>query len=592
MTRLLHWLRSLSPISEWLPEYDRPSLRRDLVAGLTVGVMLIPQGMAYAVLGGLPPIYGLYASLVPLLVYPLLGTSRQLITGPVAIDMLILAAGVGAIAQVGTPRYVTLVLLLTLMVGVLQLGMGAFRLGFVADFLSRPVIAGFTTAAALIIVASQIGPLLGIEVARSAFVHELIAGVAENAGQVHPPSAAMGLGSVAVLLGLAWWKPNAPGALVVAVIATAILSFTGNVSNIEVIGDVPTGLPAFDAPDLDRSDALQLLPTAVTLALVQFMSVISLGRVFAKQHRYAIDANRELFAVGSANLLGSLFSSTPVSGSFSRSAVNDRAGARTPIPNAVAALLIGATLLVLTPLFFYTPMPAIAAIIVVSGAGLIDLDELRYLARTRRREAAIALLTFSVTLGIGIQEGILCGVAASIVAELYRLSRPRMSELGHLEGTRSYHDLDRRDAAGRIESIVLLRVNAAFTFANAEYFKDFILDKSGQNRKIEAVVIDGASMNDLDTTALDVLDAVLDVLEEENIALHFTGLIGPVRDLMKRSGLWERLGEDHFHPNPHDAVTYILEDLDDTDDGERLGTYLEDADPPEPERRYRNENGE
>lgn len=589
MNRLQHWLRSISPIGEWLPGYDRPSLQRDLVAGLTVGVMLIPQGMAYAVLGGLPPIYGLYASLVPLLVYPLLGTSRQLITGPVAIDMLILAAGVGAIAQVGTSRYVALVLLLTLMVGVLQLGMGAFRLGFVADFLSRPVIAGFTTAAALIIVASQIGPLLGVEVARSAFVHELIAGVAQHAGDVHPPSAAMGLGSVALLLILAWWKPNAPGALVVAVIATAILGVTGP-GNIEIIGDVPTGLPALDVPDLNRSDALQLLPTAVTLALVQFMSVISLGRVFAKQHRYAIDANRELFAVGSANLLGSLFGSTPVSGSFSRSAVNDRAGAVTPIPNAVAALLIGATLLVLTPLFFYTPMPAIAAIIVVSGAGLIDLDELRYLAKTRRREAAIALLTFGVTLGIGIQEGILCGVAASIVAELYRLSRPRMSELGHLEGTRSYHDLDRRDAAGRIESIVLLRVNAAFTFANAEYFKDFILDKSGQDRKIEAVVIDGASMNDLDTTALDVLDAVLDVLEEEDIALHFTGLIGPVRDLMRRSGLWERLGEEHFHPNPHDAVTYILEDLDATDDGKRLGRYLEDADPPEPEQRYHDEN--
>jgi SulP family sulfate permease len=338
---------------------------------------------------------------------------------------------------------------------------------------------------------------------------------------------------------------------------------------------------------VSQSELVSLLPTAATLAVVQFMSVISLGRVFAKQHRYAIDANRELFAVGSANVLGSLFQSIPVSGSFSRSAVNDRAGAKTPIPNAVAALLIGATLLFLTPIVYHMPMPAVAAIIVVSGAGLIDLDELRYLVRTKRREAGIAGLTMVVTLTVGIQEGILVGIAASIIAALYRLSRPKMAELGHVSGTRSYHDLRRFDGAHPIDSIMVLRVNAAFTFANAEYFKDFILDKSRtQLHRIEAVVIDGASINDLDTTAVDALNAILDVLDEEGIDLYFTGLIGPVRDLMKRSGLWKRLGEDRFHEHPHEAVLYILQDLDDVDDGDRLDAYLQDMDPPKPEREY------
>lgn len=586
MMRLILWLRRLSPVPEWFAGYDRSALQNDITAGLTVGVMLIPQGMAYAVLGGLPPIYGLYAALVPMLVYPFLGTSRQLITGPVAIDMLILAAGVGVLAQTGSDRYVVLAIMVAAIAGVLQLAMGTLRLGFVADLLSRPVIAGFTTAAAFIIAASQIGPLLGIEVPRSAFVHELVADVASRADTVHVPSAVVGLVSVAGLVAIDKLRPTWPGALIVATLATVLAwFFGGKEAGIAVIGSVPTGLPDMGWPDVSEDDLWSVLPTAATLALVQFMSVISLARVFSQQHRYAIDANRELIAVGSANLAGSLFQSIPVSGSFSRSAVNERSGATTPIPNAVAALLIGATLLFLTPIVYHMPMPAVAAIIVVSGVGLIDLKELVYLANTKGREAVIAILTLVVTLVVGIQEGIAVGVVASILAALYRLSRPKMAELGHLPGTRSYYDLSRWDAAATIDSIMVLRVNAAFTFANAEYFKDFILEKSeSQLHRIEAVVIDGASINDLDTTAMEALNAILDVLEEENIELYITGLIGPVRDLMKRSGLWDRMGEDHFYEHPHEAVLYILRDLDTEDDGHRLKEYLDETDPPELEK--------
>ncbi|PEN13019.1 sodium-independent anion transporter [Longibacter salinarum] len=588
MTHLLRWLRQLTPITDWLPGYDNDDFRTDVLAGLTVGVMLIPQGMAYAVLGGLPPIYGLYAALVPLLVYPLLGTSRQLITGPVAIDMLILAAGVGLLADPGSNRYVALAVMAAAIAGALQLGMGALRLGFVADLLSRPVIAGFTTAAAFIIAASQLGPLLGIDLERSAYVHELVADAAIHAHMVHVPSAVVGGLSIVCLLAIARWRPKWPSALIVAAVATLLgWILGGRAAGVEVIGSVPTGLPSAGWPDISQGDLWQLLPTAATLAVVQFMSVISLGRVFAKEHRYAIDANRELFAVGSANLIGSVFQSVPVSGSFSRSAVNDRAGAKTPVPNAIAAILIGATLLVLTPLVYHMPMPAIAAIIVVSGAGLIDIGEIKYLVQTKRREAFIAVLTMVITLTVGIQEGILVGVAASIVAALYRLSRPKMAELGHVPGTRSYHDLRRMDGASPIDSVLILRVNAAFTFANAEYFKNFILDKSRtQLHRIEAVVIDGASINDLDTTAAEALDSILDVLDEEGIDLYFTGLIGPVRDLMRRAGLWERLGEDHFYKHPHEAVLYILRDLDHDDGGDRLNTYLSEMEPPEPEREF------
>jgi SulP family sulfate permease len=580
------WFRGLFLHLEWLDGYDRSDARGDAVAGLTVGVILVPQSMAYAVIAGMPPIYGLYAGLLPLLAYPLLGTSRQLAVGPVAIDMLIVAAGVGALAAPGSARYVTLTIALAAGVGFMQIGMSALRLGFIADLLARPVISGFTSAAALIIGFSQLGNLLGVDLPRSEFVHVLVREAVQRAGEVHGPSLALGLGCLALIAALQRWKPSAPDALVVTVLGTLLTwALELEAWGVAVIGSVPTGLPAPAWPLVSPGDLRDLLPTVLTLALVQFMSVASLGRVFAARHGYAVRPNRELLAVGAANALGSVFRALPVSGSFSRSAVNDRAGARSPLANVAAALVVVLTLLVLTPLFYYLPYPALAAIIIMAAVGLVDVSELRALYYAKRRDGLLAVFTALTTLVVGIQEGLLLGVAASVLLVLYQVSRPNMVELGHLPGTHSFRDRKRRPGVKLVNDLLLLRVDASFSFANAEAFKDFILEKSrSEDRSFRAVLIDGSSINDLDTTGVAALETVLESLNDQDIELHLAGLIGPVRETVDRSGLRRRVGEDYFHRSLYEGVVYLLERWDAEDGGQRLKRYWESvhANNPEP----------
>ncbi len=579
------WLRDTLPLLQWLPDYTTEALRGDATAGLTVGVMLIPQGMAYAVIAGVPPIYGLYAGLVPLLVYPLIGSSRHLALGPVSIDMLIIAAGVGAIAQAGTERYVALAILLTAMVGLLQMAMGAMKLGFVANLLSRPVIAGLTTAASFIIAISQIGSLLGVELGRSQYIHVLLIEAVQNAGNTHLLTLGIGTASIVLLMGLPRWLPKVPEALIVVVAGTlAGWGFGLREKGVSVVGSIPQGLPAPELWTLSFSDLNTLLPAAITLALVQFMKDISLDRIFAARHGYTIDANRELIGVGAGNFFGSLFQSIPASGSFSRSAVNEQSGAQTALANVFAAGVIALTLLFLTPLFYHLPTPVLAAIIIVSGFGLFDLRELRSLFKARRRDGYIALFTAGCTLFIGIQEGILLGIGTSVVAMLYRISRPNVAELGHVPGTRLFRDLDRFEQATRLRDIMVLRVDAAFSFANAEYFKDFILEKSErEGRPVKVVIVDGSSINGLDTTAIDALFSVTESLEEEGIELHLTGLIGPVREVVRRSGLHALLGENKFHLDPHQAVVSVLERWDAAEGTDRVTHYFNMADSEETE---------
>lgn len=578
--RISVWMRQTFQPSSWLRSYSTDEARADAVAGLTVGVMLIPQGMAYAVIAGLPPIYGLYAALVPTLAYPIFASSRHLAMGPTAIDMLIVGAGVAPLAAAGSSEYVALAILLTALVGLLQIGMGIAQLGFVANLLSRPVITGLTTAAALIIGFSQLGNLLGIDLPKSQYIHRLLIDAVQNFSEIHLLSLGIGTTCVILLMLLPRIQPLIPEALVVVAAATGLSYGLGfEQDGVEVVGAIPTGLPGLDIPSLAPSDWRALFPAALTLGLVQFMKNISLGRVFARRHRYTVDANKELVAMGTSNLLGSFAQSIPASGSFSRSAVNDAAGARTPAANLFAAGIIALTLLFLTELFYFLPVPVLAAIIMVAGFGLIDLREIRELFEARRRDGYIALFTAVCTLVIGIQEGILLGIGASVVLVLYRISRPNVAELGHVPGTRLFRDVERFDNAQRIRDVMVLRVDAAFSFANAEYFKDFILEKSErEGRRIRAVVVDGTSINDLDTTAIEALEVTIETLDEQGIELHLTGLIGPVREVIRRSGLHLVIGEDRFHMEPHEAVIDILRrwDRDDVgDDHTRIERYRE-----------------
>ncbi len=552
------------PAAGWLARYDRADLRGDLMTGLTVGVLLVPQSMAYAVLAGLPPTYGLYAALVPLVVYALLGTSRHLAIGPIAIDMLIVAAGLGALAEPMTEAYVQLALLLAAMVGALQLAMSAARLGFLVNLLSRPVITGFTSAAALIIAFSQLGGLLGLDLPQSQHVYTLVWEAVQQAGQVQSGPAAVGLVSIALLVGLSWWKPLFPAPLFViglATLATWELGLGG--LGVETVGAVPGGLPRPALPAFGLTDARAPIPTALTLGLVQFMTVMSLGKTFGARHGYSINPNRELWAIGAANLVGSLFRAIPVSSSFSRSAMGEQTGVRTPLAGVVAAALVALTLLLLTPVFAYLPVPALAALIMVAAYGLFDWRALRGLLALKRTDGRVALFTFAATLLLGIQEGLLLGIGASVVAIMYRISRPHVAELGHLPGTRSFRDVRANARARRIEELMLLRVDASFSFANAEFLKDLILDQTLPDKPpLEAIIIDATSINDLDTTAVQVLQSVAETLEARGVRLYFGGVKAPVMEVMRRAGLHEQLGADRFFLSPHRAVKHVLSGRD------------------------------
>ncbi|MDZ7693666.1 MAG: SulP family inorganic anion transporter [Balneolaceae bacterium] len=400
------WFLSKLTIFKWLSAYSKHTFRKDLSAGVTVGVMLIPQGMAYAVLAGLPAIYGLYASLVPLLVYPLFSTSRHLSVGVVAIDMLIVIAGVGLIAEPGTDRYISLVILLGICVGITQIAMSVARLGFIVNLLSKPVIIGFTTAAPLIISFSQFGNLTGIDLLQSQYIYDITVDLVTNWESLHLLTFIIGISGILLLVLSQRLLPAAPEALILVIVAS-FLVWGGelNQQGVEVVGSIQGGLPSPTIPSFSFDEFRRLIPTILTLALVQFMNVVTLGRTFASKHKYTISPNKELWAIGSANLLGGFFRSIPISGSFSRSAVNEQAGAETPLTNIYAAVLIGLTLLFLTPLFYYVPMPALSAIIIVASLGLIEIQEIRYLFRTKERDGFIALFTFVTILVIGIQEG-------------------------------------------------------------------------------------------------------------------------------------------------------------------------------------------
>lgn len=570
-------LHQVLPILDWAPDYGLDAARGDLVAGVTVGVMLIPQGMAYAVLAGVPPIYGLFASLVPLAVYPVFGTSRHMAVGISAVSMVVVAAGVGGIAETGTPEYVALAILLTALVGLLEIAMGVARLGFLANLISRPVIIGFTFGAGLIIAAGQLGNLLGLEIGRSQYVYLLLLEAAGRVSQAHPPTVLLGLASIVALVGARRWKPTFPAEIAVVAagaLAARVLGLEG--AGVALVGEIPAGLPLPGLVDVDFSAVRDLLPTVATLAAVQFMVVVSLTRVFAIRHKYRVDPNQELVALGATNFLGSLFQSIPISGSFSRSTVNERAGARTALSNVFAAGLVAVALLFFTPLLYHVPMPVLAAIIIVAAGNLVDVQEIRYLFRTKTSDGWVALATFVTTLGLGIQEGILVGIGVATLVFLYRISRPHVAELGHLPSTRSFKRVERFEEAEPMEGLLVLRVEAGFSFFNAKFLRDYILEKS-RERDLRAVVIDGMSINHLDTTAVDALDQIVRTLEEWGIEIHFAGLTAPVRDVMENSGLGERVGEQRFHIDPYHAVLDILERWDAAAGTDRRARYREAA---------------
>lgn len=550
-------MRKYFPFLEWLINYRKVDLKGDISAGLTVAVMLIPQGMAYALLAGLPPIIGLYASVLPLLVYALFGTSRQLAVGPVAMVSLLVASGLGNLATPGSAQFVQLAIILALMVGLIQLLMGIGRMGFLVNFLSHPVISGFTSAAALIIGFSQLKHLLGVSIPRSHYIHETIWQAISQISEINPITFSIGLGSVILLMVLKRWRPVFPGALMVVVIgAVAAWGLNLTDAGVKVVGAVPEGLPALSLPQFNMAQLTDLLPVALTIALVGFMESIAVAKNFAAKHRYSIDANQELVGLGLANIAGGFFSSYPVTGGFSRTAVNDQAGAQSGLASIISAIMVAITLLFLTPLFYYLPTASLAAIIMVAVFGLVDIQEARHLFAIKKSDFYLLLLAFFATLILGIEEGILVSVAASLVLVIRRTTRPHTALLGKISGSDIYRNLDRYPNAKSPNGIGIIRIDAALYFANCAFLKAQI-DALAETANLRAIVLDASSVNDIDASADAMLHSIVRDLSDRHIGFYLANVKGPVRDVLRRSGLYKVLGEDHFFFSINDAVMHI-----------------------------------
>lgn len=553
-------LQHMMPILKWLPRYNRADLRGDVTAGLTTAVMLIPQGMAYAMLAGLDPVVGLYASTVPLVVYALFGTSRQLAVGPVAMDSLLVASSVGAIAATGSDRYLELAILLMLMTGLIQVFMGFARLGFLTNFLSQPVISGFTSAAALIIGLSQLKTLLGVELARTQQVHVILEEAIRRADEIHVTTLTIGLLSVGLLMGLKKWRPMFPRALAVVVVGALAVWFGGlEQAGVSVVGAVPSGLPSPRVPTITLADVQTMLPAAVTIALVAFMEAISVGRAYATRNRYTLDANQELIGIGMANTAGAFFGAYPVTGGFSRTAVNGQAGARTPLAGMITAAAVAFSLVFLTPLFYFMPKAALAAIIMTAVFGLIDLKSVSWLWKIKRGDLALLTLTFVATLGIGIQQGILVGVGASLVWFIMRTTRPHTAVLGRIDGTRDYRNLKHFPDAITEDGVLVVRIDAQFYFGNVSFLKE-TLDRLERETSpaVHTIIIEASSVNQLDASADAALHEIVDDYQRRGVRLLMSHVKGPVRQVMRLSGFHKKLGCDHFFLNVHDAVTCAL----------------------------------
>lgn len=547
------------PILGWLPHYNNRDLRGDLSAGLTVGVMLIPQGMAYAMLAGLPPIYGLYASTVPLVFYAIFGTSRQLAVGPVAMVALLIATGVGHLTAQGTDEFILLAISLALMVGALQFLLGLFRLGFLVNFLSHPVISGFTSAAALIIGLSQLKHLLGFDIPRSNFVHEIVINAFRGFDQIHLPTLLLGTGGIFIILLTRSINKSIPGPLVAVILGILLVSLLGLDENgMKIVREVPEGLPAFAIPALDMIHLESLLPIALTIALVGFMESVAVAKAIQAKHKdYTVDPNQELIALGLANIGGAFFSAFPTTGGFSRTAVNDQAGARTGMASIISALLILLTLLFLTPLFYYLPKAILASVIMVAVFGLIDFKEAKYLWKTDRRDFLMLIVTFLATLTLGIEQGIGVGVILSLAMVIYRSAYPHMAILGKMPGTPVYRNINRFPQAEVREDILVIRFDAQLFFANTGNLKDKLREFVNSRENLKLVILNADAINSLDSSAAHVLGEIVNELRSGGMDFYLSGVKGPVRDIMHRCGLMEHIGKDHFFLYVDEAVAHF-----------------------------------
>jgi len=578
----VHTLINRLPLSHWLKDYQQSHFINDLIAGIVVAVMLIPQGMAYAMLAGMPPEYGLYSALLPLLLYALLGSSRSLAVGPVAIASLMVASSLGQLELSSSAEYIRYAVNLSLLTAFFLLLLRLLRLGDIVNFISHSVITGFTSAAAVVIAFSQLRHILGLERPdENSFIASLQY-MLQQLDQLNPATLLIGIGAIMIL----WWSKQPLGRLLqrwqlpaaisqplskagpmLAVAAGTLLVWLGGFDQayqVKTVGTIPEGLPALSLALIDPSTWPVLALPALLIALVGFLESVSVGTALASKRQERIDPNQELLALGAANLGAAVSSTFAVAGGLGRSMVNHSAGAQTTIASLISALLLAITLLWLTPLFYYLPQTVLGAIVIMAVLPLIDLSGIRKCWRFNKADALTLALTFVLVLLLGVEEGIVLGIGSSILLLIYRASQPHIAIVGRVGESEHFRNIERHDVS-TLNNTLALRVDESLYFANTRYVEGFILQQCAAAPQIRHVVLICSAVNFIDASALETLEHLIIKLRNQQVRLHLAEVKGPVMDQLKNTELLDELAPGQVFFTTDEAMRRLS-------DGESTGT--------------------
>jgi SulP family sulfate permease len=560
-------MKKFLPFLNW--ELTGDNLRADLIAGITVALVLIPQSMAYAQLAGLPAYYGLYIAFTPVIIAAIFGSSKQLATGPVAVVSLLTASAIIPLA--GDPSgmtqeqvvavYAPLAILLAFLVGCFQLFLGVFKLGVIVNFLSHPVIVGFTNAAAMIIGLSQLNKIFGVEKERSeSFVNDIWGVIQQIPDHTHMPTFAFGASAILILWGFKKYFPKVPGVLVAVAgttVVSALIDYEGTFGG-AVVGNIPEGLPSMQMPDFSMEMMTTLFTSAIVISLVGFMEAISIAKAMAAKTKDRIDPNQELIGQGLGNIAGSFFQSYPASGSFSRSAVNLGAGAKTGMSSVFTGAVVVITLLFLTPLLYHLPTAVLAAVIIMAVIGLINFKAVKHAWRACKHDGVASIVTFIATLGFAphLDQGIMVGAGLALGLYLYRTMSPRVAHLGRYEdGT--LRDLAVHPDLPTDENIIVVRFDGSLYFANVSYFEDTILGAVADKPEAKYILVVGDGINQLDASGEEVLHHLSQRLKDHGITLVLSGLKRQVLQVMRDTMLFDHIGQENIFATEDMALADI-----------------------------------
>lgn len=543
------------PGLEWMRGYHGAWLRPDLIAGVTLAAVIVPIGMAYGQLAGLPPVTGIYASMLPLLAYALFGSSRLLIVGPDASSAALVAAAVAPLAAGSATRYAELAALLAIETGVICVVAGIARLGFIASFLSRPILVGYMNGLALTVIASQLPGVFGITVTATGFFGQIVQLIA-NLGHTHALTLGIGVGVLAIIVTLRRIAPALPGPLIAVVAATlAVIVWRLDTRGVQTIGAIASGLPALTMPQVTPSDAFHLLGDALGVALLIFSDTILNARTFAARTGDRVRANQELISLGVANATAGLSQGFPVSASGSRTAVNEAAGGKTQLAGIVAAIALAIMLLLLTGPLSAFPTAALGAILIAAAARLFDMSTLRSLAHADWRELAVALVTLIGVLTLGLLQGIVLAIALSLLLLLAQAVRPHDAVLGEVKGVDGYHDVEEYPQGSRAPGLIVYRFDAPLFFANADYFQHRVRELiASSDGPVEWFLLDAEAITAVDSTAAQFLEETRRELASQGTLLVIARAKQPVRIQLSRLGLIEAIGKQRFYPSIRSAV--------------------------------------